>query len=488
MDDRSFGRVKNQPRIDGAYATGVSRWMLYFTCAHVPFCMILAELFGGGFAFALVMGVGLVAVPFALQKAHPESRWLPYLLSLSLAAFSAFIVHLARGAGPAHLHVFATLTSLIIFADARVLAVSALATALHYVAFFFFGGLFGGNHGLLLVHLAFLALQALPAAALATLLGRFVHRQSGVLTDLSRQTRALGEVSARQLESGDEILDAASAQLTALEEAERALTELGGALERHREEARSSRHLSALGEEAAREGKAAAARMLKAIQDIDKANTDVLETIAVGHRDLDRVAKLILDIGEKTKVINEIVFQTKLLSFNASVEAARAGEHGRGFSVVAEEIGNLAAMSGEAAKDIATLLESSVKEVKTTISATQNRIEAISLRGKDVLRNGLETAHGCENTLSGVAERASQARLGVEKIAEAGQSQQQSLGTAAEAIRRLEESARQGERSARQAREAAASMAAESSRVAEAVAHVRASGDVARSSQVRRAS
>jgi len=40
--------------------------------------------------------------------------------------------------------------------------------------------------------------------------------------------------------------------------------------------------------------------------------------------------------------MNDIVFQTKLLSFNASVEAARAGIHGKGFAVVADEVGNLA--------------------------------------------------------------------------------------------------------------------------------------------------
>ena len=72
---------------------------------------------------------------------------------------------------------------------------------------------------------------------------------------------------------------------------------------------------------------------------------------------------LISEIGNKTKVINDIVFQTKLLSFNASVEAARAGEHGKGFSVVAEEVGNLAHMSGNSAKEITQLLESSINRV-----------------------------------------------------------------------------------------------------------------------------
>ena len=57
-------------------------------------------------------------------------------------------------------------------------------------------------------------------------------------------------------------------------------------------------------------------------------------------------------IKDKVNIINDIVFQTKLLSFNASVEAARAGENGKGFAVVAEEVGNLASVSGKAANEI----------------------------------------------------------------------------------------------------------------------------------------
>ena len=107
----------------------------------------------------------------------------------------------------------------------------------------------------------------------------------------------------------------------------------------------------------------AAAENVISIQNV----VESMKSIEAQMQNIDQIQNMIQSIKAESEAIDEIVFQTKILSFNASVEAERAGEAGRGFSVVAEEVGQLATDSQTAAKKIRG-------EISTAITQT-NKIK-----------------------------------------------------------------------------------------------------------------
>ncbi|MEA2016854.1 MAG: methyl-accepting chemotaxis protein, partial [Campylobacterota bacterium] len=122
-----------------------------------------------------------------------------------------------------------------------------------------------------------------------------------------------------------------------------------------------------------------------------KLATQVNEYSNSGNELANQTANSMVNINEKVNaiiesidIINQIAFQTNILSLNAAVEAATAGEAGKGFAVVAQEVRNLASRSTEASKEIESLIESALAESKTGSDIAKNMIDGYTILNEKI--------------------------------------------------------------------------------------------------------
>lgn len=177
-----------------------------------------------------------------------------------------------------------------------------------------------------------------------------------------------------------------------------------------------------------------------------------------GYEDVGELGAVMLNMqacGDKivgiAKSIGDIAFQTNLLALNANVEAARAGRHGKGFTIVAEEVRNLAVRSSKAAEETSTLMKETVEQVELAATVA-GRINATFAE----LQTGIE-----------------EAGLLMEKIAAASGEQSGDIDRIASTLRQVDRSVRENMEYARDVLERANGLANQAGELRQALRNSR---------------
>lgn len=251
-------------------------------------------------------------------------------------------------------------------------------------------------------------------APIKTALQGIITSTSGVIRQIEMSSRQVADGSEKMSGNSMTLSQAATEQAATVEELNASIVEISGNITTNAESAGKAKELADDCRKMVDEGNVKMSDMLHAMEEINETSSQIANII---------------------KTIEDISFQTNILSLNASIEAARAGEAGKGFAVVAGEVGQLAGKTAEAAKNTTALIKTSLHAVENgTVMAN----ETASMLSK-IVRETDDTAKVIDHIAAASKEQADSVKQILTGMDQISTSVQMTSGSSAECAASAEE-------------------------------------------------
>ena len=252
-------------------------------------------------------------------------------------------------------------------------------------------------------------------AEMATSIGEIAKSTNGLSAIAEETASSIQQMlaSVRQVSENTEALSSSA------EETSSSLTEMSASVKEVEQRAvESARLAESVSREASERGVAAAEAAIKGMDNI-RATVEAASTV------VNRLGKRSQAIGQILKVIDEVTDQTGLLALNAAILASQAGEHGKGFSVIAEEIKELAERTAASTQEIAGLIAAVQKDTEETVQAMGKGLKAVVDGAdlvsvtRDVLGQVVESSQQSSKTAELIKRTTAEQARGLSQITEA---------------------------------------------------------------------